>query len=161
MTDPAKFERLMMYYKMYSHLLPPQPTLPADRPSSRASIGSGRSSVQVIFLEEKVLRIFVTKSSGIGFYVPITYLTWGTLFFYRCSFSLMQWVFQLIYPQKLQQGVAAVDAASKAAADYNNWNESTIHPPESSGLGLAHFQPTLVDGRDEYGNDLASFKHIF
>ena len=46
--SPAKYERLMMYYKSYSHLLPP-PAILADRPSSRASIGSGRSSVQVSF----------------------------------------------------------------------------------------------------------------
>lgn len=42
-TNPVKYERLMMYYQSYSHLLPAS----SDRPSSRASVHSGQSSVQV------------------------------------------------------------------------------------------------------------------
>jgi hypothetical protein len=49
LTNPAKYDLLMKYYQSYSHLLAP-PAAAADRPSSRASVGSGRSSLQVSLL---------------------------------------------------------------------------------------------------------------
>jgi len=48
LTNPAKYEVLMSYYRSYAHLMPPvQPAATVERPSSRASVGSGRHLGQV------------------------------------------------------------------------------------------------------------------
>ncbi len=46
------------------------------------------------------------------------------------------------------------DVASKQTLEH--WNESSIHPPESSNLGLTSYQPTL-DASGNYVNDVVTY----
>ncbi len=57
----------------------------------------------------------------------------------------------------LQPTGVAADLASKQTLEH--WNESSIHPPESSNLGLTSYQPTL-DASGNYVNDVVRyFRH--